>query len=110
MTFTKGIGSPTYMAPEILRKEHYKKPADIYAFGITMYEVFAWKDAYPKSEFRFPWQIADYVSNGNRPKPISISRQLMRIIEGSWKHQILERLTINDIVALLETETLKSCD
>ncbi|ELP85861.1 serine/threonine protein kinase, putative [Entamoeba invadens IP1] len=30
MTFTKGIGTPTYMAPEVLNKEHYKKPADVY--------------------------------------------------------------------------------
>ncbi|ELP85509.1 protein kinase, putative, partial [Entamoeba invadens IP1] len=28
MTFTKGIGTPTYMAPEILMKEKYKKNAD----------------------------------------------------------------------------------
>ena len=39
MTFTKGIGTPTYMSPEILNKEHYKKPSDIYSFSITMYEV-----------------------------------------------------------------------
>ena len=25
MTFTKGIGTPTYMSPEILNRQHYKK-------------------------------------------------------------------------------------
>ena len=43
MTFTKGIGTPTYMSPEILNKEHYKKPSDIYSFSITMYEVMKWQ-------------------------------------------------------------------
>ena len=40
MTFTKGIGSPSYMAPEILNREHYKKAADVYSFpGIGDAEI-----------------------------------------------------------------------
>ena len=35
MTFTKGIGTPKYMAPEILNKEKYKKSADVYSYSIT---------------------------------------------------------------------------
>ena len=42
MTFTKGIGTPVYMSPEVLNKQHYKKPSDIYSFSITMYEVMKW--------------------------------------------------------------------
>ncbi|ELP92412.1 protein serine/threonine kinase, putative [Entamoeba invadens IP1] len=42
MTFTKGIGTPTYMVPEVLKQEKYKKSADIYSFAITMYECFIW--------------------------------------------------------------------
>ena len=42
MTFTKGIGTPTYMSPEILNKQHYKKPSDIFSFSIIMYEVMKW--------------------------------------------------------------------
>ena len=57
MTFTKGIGTPVYMAPEILQQEYYKKSADIYSFSITMFEVFTWNECYPKKEFRFPWLI-----------------------------------------------------
>ena len=43
MTFTKGIGTPTYMSPEILNRQHYKKPSDIFSFSITMYEVMKWE-------------------------------------------------------------------
>ena len=42
MTFTKGIGTPVYMAPEVLNKEKCKKAADVYSFGVTMYEAFKW--------------------------------------------------------------------
>ena len=63
MTFTKGIGTPVYMAPEILQQEYYKKLADIYSFSITMFEVFTWNECYPKKEFRFPQLIAEFIVN-----------------------------------------------
>ncbi|ELP87141.1 tyrosine protein kinase CSK, putative [Entamoeba invadens IP1] len=64
MTFTKGIGTPKYMSPEVLNKEKYKMPSDIFSFAITMYECFKWKDPYPKSDFKYAWSIADFVATG----------------------------------------------
>ena len=59
MTFTKGVGSPVYMASEVIPKEDKnKKAADIFSFAITMFECFAWGDAYPKATFKFPQQIS----------------------------------------------------
>ncbi|ELP83911.1 tyrosine protein kinase, putative, partial [Entamoeba invadens IP1] len=51
MTFTKGIGSPKYMAPEVLNKEKYKHAADVYSFSITMYECLGWCEAFGKEKF-----------------------------------------------------------
>ncbi len=42
MTFTKGIGTPVYMSPEVLNQEHYKKLSDIYSFSITISENMKW--------------------------------------------------------------------
>lgn len=33
------VGSRNWMAPELLRGGSLKKPCDIYAFGMTLYEV-----------------------------------------------------------------------
>ena len=44
ITFIKEIGTPTYMSPEILNRQHYKKSLDIYSFSITMYEVMKWDE------------------------------------------------------------------
>ena len=54
MTFTKGVGTPVFMAPEVPNKEKYKKPADVYSFGVMLYECFVWGDAYPKDLFKYP--------------------------------------------------------
>ena len=58
MTFTKGVGSPNYMAPEVLNMQKYKKAVDVYSFGVMLYECFVLYDALPKEQFEFPLQIS----------------------------------------------------
>ncbi|ELP90867.1 protein serine/threonine kinase, putative [Entamoeba invadens IP1] len=74
MTFTKGVGTPKYMAPEILNRKHYTDLADVYSFGITFLEIMKWEDAFPKEKFKMAWDIADFVAAGSvLPKPINVS-------------------------------------
>ena len=109
MTFTKGVGSPKYMAPEILNRKKYNMPADIFSFAITMLEVSVWNNAFPLSQFRFTWDIADYISDGKRPSLINTiqSQELQQLIQLSWCQNPKERLTIDYIVSLLETQLIK---
>ena len=61
MTFTVGVGTPTYMAPEVLTQEKYKKAADVFSFGVTVFECLSWGEVYQKDQFKFPWQISAFV-------------------------------------------------
>ncbi|ELP94680.1 protein serine/threonine kinase, putative [Entamoeba invadens IP1] len=100
MTFTKGIGTPTYMAPEVLKQEKYTKSADIYSLGVTLYEVLSWSEAYPSSKFKFPWKIAEFVVQGNRrEKPENISGNLFKLITLCWKQNPQERITISQLLS-----------
>ena len=45
-------GTPSYMAPEQVRGQPVDERADIYAFGLTMYEVLAGKRAFKESPTR----------------------------------------------------------
>jgi serine/threonine-protein kinase len=40
-------GTPNYMAPEVVRRKATDQRLDIFAFGVSMYELFA---------FELPWQ------------------------------------------------------
>jgi len=40
-------GTPNYMSPEVVRRKHTDQRLDIFAFGVSMYEMFA---------FELPWQ------------------------------------------------------
>ena len=93
MTFTKGIGTPNYMAPEVLNKEKYKKPADIYSFGVAMFECFTWGDAYPKALFKYPWDVVTFVSGGRRvDKPDAMPDDVYNVISRCWHHDTNERI------------------
>ena len=63
------------------------KAADIYSFAITMYEIFAWRECYPKSQFKFPWKIAEFIMNGNRPERISEIISMEEWKNEKYKHQ-----------------------
>ena len=44
------VGTLPYMAPELFRGEKYNRKADVYSFGILMYEVVTDMAAYPELE------------------------------------------------------------
>ncbi|ELP88218.1 protein serine/threonine kinase, putative [Entamoeba invadens IP1] len=102
MTFTKGIGTPSYMAPEVLQQEHYKMASDVYSFAITMYECFVWGEAYPKSTFKFPWEIPEFVTSGKRlARPEKMDTDLYNVIDMCWSKNPVERMKIEDVVKAL---------
>ncbi|ELP85704.1 protein serine/threonine kinase, putative [Entamoeba invadens IP1] len=104
MTFTKSIGTPAYMAPEVLNQDKYKKAADVYSFAITMYEIFGWCEAYPNDTFKFPWKIAEFVIHGNRLKRKDpIKKEQYNIISLCWCQDPKSRLQIETIVNKLES-------
>eukprot|EP00339_Tiarina_fusa_P007076 CAMPEP_0117050370 /NCGR_PEP_ID=MMETSP0472-20121206/34774_1 /TAXON_ID=693140 ORGANISM="Tiarina fusus, Strain LIS" /NCGR_SAMPLE_ID=MMETSP0472 /ASSEMBLY_ACC=CAM_ASM_000603 /LENGTH=88 /DNA_ID=CAMNT_0004764119 /DNA_START=283 /DNA_END=545 /DNA_ORIENTATION=+ len=40
-------GTPSWTAPEVLRNERYTTKADVYGFGIVVWEMFARSDPFP---------------------------------------------------------------
>ncbi|ELP94689.1 protein serine/threonine kinase, putative [Entamoeba invadens IP1] len=100
MTFTTGIGTPVYMAPELLNCRKYTLPADVYAFGITCYECFIWDKAY--KEIKFAFQIANYVCEGKRPETSELDEDVVEILNGTWKQDPKERTDIQEIVKEFE--------
>ena len=73
------VGTPLYQAPEVSRGERHGFPADIFSFGITMYEICDRNLPYRRSERDNPIKLAaDVALNGYRPE----------IREDSWNPAI----------------------
>ena len=108
MTFTKGVGTPIYMAPEVISKDDkYKKTADVYSFGVMLYECFVWGDAYPKQQFKFPWQISAFVQAGKRlERPDGMSADVYDVVQQCWAHDLTRRI---GLAARLLTHRRRTC-
>mmetsp|Transcript_11423 Transcript_11423/g.25985 ORF Transcript_11423/g.25985 Transcript_11423/m.25985 type:complete len:181 (-) Transcript_11423:32-574(-) len=40
MQMTKGLGTPHWMAPEVISSSNYGTPSDVYSYGIMVWELF----------------------------------------------------------------------
>ena len=82
--------------------------SDIFSLAITMYEIFNWKEAYPKSEFKFSWNIDEFIVNSNRfkKKTDKLTDFQFNLIEQCSCQNIKERLFVEDVIDCLEIQTI----
>jgi len=82
---TGGVGTPIYMAPEVLDGQRYTTSADVYSFGVLLLELFSGVEPYDNDKFTSPWQIAQFVTAGNRLEiPKSFPQEIHDLIEKCW--------------------------
>ncbi|XP_062514254.1 uncharacterized protein LOC134189877 [Corticium candelabrum] len=61
------VGTPHWCAPEILCADNYGTPADVYSFGIVMWEIWSRKVPYEDCHFRSVIDLKSAVLRGVRP-------------------------------------------
>jgi serine/threonine protein kinase len=102
-----GIGTPGYAAPEVLNGEPYDFPADVFAFGITMYAVLAGRDPFPGLS---PFVINRTVVDGGRPEfPDDTPAALVRLAQRCWDGDQTRRPRIQEVIADLESPEVLAC-
>ena len=60
------VGTPQYIAPEVMRGELADSRADIYAFGVITFELLTGSAPYSANSF---WELADLVLHSEVPDP-----------------------------------------
>jgi len=109
MTQTKGIGTPFYMAPEVMRGGgHYTTQADVYSFGILMASVIDGEPPY-KGDTRFnsSWEFTNLVVSGQL-RPVvknanSMPGQLIEVMQQCWDGDANKRPPFNVIMKQLQS-------
>ena len=98
------MGSLFWSAPEVLDDpEAFDRPADVFAFGITMWELFSRCDLYAGSP---PYAVALGVQNGSlRPSLDALSEtvtpNVVDLMEACWAQEPKARPSFVDIVQVL---------
>jgi serine/threonine protein kinase len=64
-SYSSGIGTPIYMAPELMNASKYNCKVDVYSFAMCCWELMAEKQ--PFHEVKRVWDLPRIVVDGLRP-------------------------------------------
>ena len=104
-TMTSQIGTSHWMAPEILANKNYSLPADVYSYGIVLWEVATrltpYKDLNPAV---IPYRVLEL---GERPNinlvPPTCPQDLKQLIADCWQTDPESRPTFSKILTVLNS-------
>lgn len=99
--FTTGIGTPAYMAPEILQNGQYQTPADVYSFAIVAHFVVTGQE--PWANVTSLWKITEAVIAGDRLPMDGIDESFAEVITTCWHQTPEKRPSFSDLCRALET-------
>eukprot|EP01088_Endostelium_zonatum_P006110 TRINITY_DN18219_c0_g1_i1.p1 TRINITY_DN18219_c0_g1~~TRINITY_DN18219_c0_g1_i1.p1 ORF type:complete len:1174 (-),score=270.18 TRINITY_DN18219_c0_g1_i1:46-3567(-) len=91
------IGTPLWMAPEVLMNKEYDEKADVYSFGIVMFEILTGTD--PWEDIASLVDLVDAVVSEKRrpPLPQDIPTTLKNLIHSLWHPDPNSRPSFRDI-------------
>ena len=120
---TRAVGTPLWMAPEVLTGQNYGKECDVFSFAIIMYEVLLEKKPYFDQPLKgtplhfkvaqnpdFRPTIPQEIIENDRDLPLRIHQSRMEYIEimrRGWSHQPGERPKFDEIIKSLENMMIK---
>jgi len=94
-------GTPRYMAPEVGLELGYSLPADVYSFGILLWEICALKKPFGKVKSAAEFHKTVF-EKGSRPKLGKYWPQnLTEIISNCWSSFPMERPTMSYVKSML---------
>ncbi|XP_030485929.2 serine/threonine-protein kinase STY8 [Cannabis sativa] len=97
---TAETGTYRWMAPEVIEHKPYDHKADIFSFGIVMWELLTGEIPYSSLT---PLQAAvGVVQKGLRPTiPKNTHPRLVELLEGCWQQDPTERPNFSEIIEIL---------
>jgi serine/threonine protein kinase len=104
-----GIGSRSYVSPEILNFEFSTKKSDVFAFGMLLYDMVTGKTAFPRD--LGPMRFVGMQVKGYRPLiPDSVSLDVGKLIEGCWNEEPEKRPTFDEVYERMRNIRFKFFD
>jgi alpha-tubulin suppressor-like RCC1 family protein len=105
---TGKIGTFQWMAPEVISTKYYSEKADVYSFGIILWEIASRLPPYPD---KMGTQVIQEVVNNVRPViPNDCPKQFAKLMKSCWAQDPNLRPSFKEIVHELKSLKVKTLD
>merc|ERR1712137_27496 len=92
------IGTPLWMAPEVLQNKEYDESADVYSFGIVLWELYTQRDPFENIK-NFAAMLDCVVVEQKRPEiPDGCPKKLRKLIEMCWDNDPKKRPRFSQMI------------
>jgi len=101
MAAGRKVDNPVWLAPEVLKNEKYTEKADVYSFGVILWEMVAMQQFFEAEKFMA--QLEKKVISGLRPDiPVCHPPEVADIIRECWQDSAEGRPSFHVIVSRIE--------
>ncbi|KAK8895369.1 hypothetical protein M9Y10_023832 [Tritrichomonas musculus] len=100
------VGTPAYLAPEIIKKKMYSKSSDVYAFSMVIYEILT--NERPFQNFSDQYSIFEIIESTENYRPSfkkSIPKSYQKLIESCWSQKVENRPSFDRIIEIFESDS-----
>ncbi|ELR24201.1 serine/threonine protein kinase [Acanthamoeba castellanii str. Neff] len=95
-------GTPCWTAPEVIRGDKYDERADVFSFGVVMWQVLTRREPYAGRNFM---NVSLDVLEGKRPQlPADCPAELRKVMKKCWHAAADRRPTMERVLAFLDQE------
>jgi serine/threonine protein kinase len=94
------VENPTWLAPEVVKTQPYTAAADVYPYGVMLWELCARTHPFDEFKCEFPTDLEDVITQGKRPTiPKDCPRAFEALIQDCWHDNPAQRPTFAQILA-----------
>jgi len=96
------IGTPIWMAPELMRGEKYNEKIDVYSFGIMLYEMITNEIPFKElNQMQLLMEVAVKNQRPNLKSTVTCSAPLHTLMTNCWDENPKNRPSFQQIIEIL---------
>jgi serine/threonine protein kinase len=102
-------GTALYMAPEVMRQEKFNEKADVYSFGLILWELVTGEELFPQYEDLDPFYQAICFDHERPIPPPDTPRSLEQLMRKCWDPNPEVRTSFEEIISCLDDILIECC-